>query len=148
MKTEERIPKGTMVWMRDSEGELVKAVARYSQGDDQGAWNTGVRVVPREMRSSSRDPVRGAAELRWPAPSGRTSAMVVTVVDLSDNGAGVIAPHELAVGHSVQLIGAQFECFCAVRNCTEEVEGGYRIGLMFARTPHDRQRGLTADWID
>ena len=143
-----RVPVGTMVWMRDVAGDLVKAVVRFSRNHEKGDWQTGVRLVSREMRGTGREPVHGGAELKWPDHFGRTASVVVRVVDLSDGGVGVVAPHEVGKGQSVQLIGEQFECFCVVRYCQKLAEGGFRLGLLFAREPHDRVHGVTADWLD
>ena len=148
LKTRIRLSAGAMIWMRDVAGELVKAVVRYSRNHEDGDWQTGVRLIHREMRALGRDPVRGAAELRWPSASGEQLSMVVRVLDLSENGAGVLAPRELTPGQFVQLIGEQFECFCSVRNCRANSDGGFRLGLLFSREPHDRLNRLTADWVD
>ncbi len=148
LKMQTRTPVGTMVWMRDVAGELVKAVVRFSRNHEMGDWQTGVRLVYRDLRGTGRVPVRGAAELKWPNLMGQTRSALVRVVDLSDSGVGVVAPMELDQGQSVQLIGEQFECFCAVRHCRAEQEGGYRIGMLFAREPHDRIHGVEADWLD
>ncbi|MCB1022641.1 MAG: hypothetical protein H6509_09285 [Bryobacterales bacterium] len=148
LKTHTRLAANTMIWMRDIAGELVKAVVRFSRNHEDGDWQTGVRLIQQEKRGAGRDPVRGAAELKWPGPTGATSSMVVRVVDLSENGAGVLAPRALPEGQFVQLIGDQFECFCSVRNSREVDDGCVRLGLLFAREPHDRSRGVTADWMD
>jgi hypothetical protein len=148
LRLKTRIPTATMVWMRDVAGELVKAVVRFCRNHEMGDWQTGVRLVYREMRGTGREPVRGAAELKWPNVTGKTMSVLVRVVDLSDGGVGVIAPLDLVEGQSVQLIGEQFECFCAVRHSRPLDEGGYRIGLLFAREPHDRIHGVTAEWLD
>ena len=148
LKVPTRVSVGSIIWMRDVDGELAKAVVRYSRNHELGDWQTGVRVIEREMRGAGRDPVRGAAELRWTAPSGKTCAVVATVIDLSDSGAGVVAPCELARGQFVELLGEQFECFCSVRNCHDVGEGNVRLGLLFARDPHDRTHGVSAEWLD
>ncbi len=148
LKMETRTPVGTMLWIRDVEGELVKAVVRFSRNHEMGDWQTGVRQVHREMRGAGREPVRGAAELKWPDHLGNTTSVLAHVIDLSDGGVGAVSPVEVALGQSVQLIGEQFECFCVVRHCNKQHEGGYRLGLLFAREPHDRVHGRTADWLD
>lgn len=148
LKMETRVPVGTMLWIRDVEGELVKAAVRFSRNHEKGDWHTGVRLVHREMRGAGREPVRGAAELKWPDHLGNTTSTLVHVIDLSDGGVGAASPVEVAQGQSVQLIGEQFECFCVVRYCQAMHEGGYRLGLLFAREPHDRVHGRTADWLD
>jgi hypothetical protein len=148
LKMSIRLSAGAMIWMRDVAGELVKAVVRFSRNHEDGDWQTGVRLIHREMRALGRDPVRGAAELRWVGPTGAQLSTVVRVLDLSENGAGVLATRQLQPGQFVQLIGEQFECFCSVRNCRANSDGAFRLGLLFAREPHDRLHQFTADWID
>lgn len=148
LKTLTRFPDGLMLWMRDVDGELVKAVVRFSRNHELGDWQTGVRVVPRDQRAYARDPVHGMAELKWSGAGGRTISKPVKVVDLSDGGVGIVAHFDLSAGQSVQLIGDQFECFCSVRNCRDLGDGSFRLGLLFAREPYDRVHGLAADWVD
>ena len=148
LKMDTRAEVGAMLWMRDVSDQLVKAVVRYSRNHETGGWQTGVRVVNRDLRAAGREPVRGAAELKWSDVNGRSRSIVVSVVDLSDSGVGVVSAAEIAKGQSVHLIGEQFECFCVVRHCRETEEGRYRIGLLFARQPHDRTNSVTADWLD
>ena len=143
-----RTPEDTIVRLRDTTDEVVRAVVRYSRNHELGGWQTGVRVVNRDMRTAGRETVRGSGLLKWPDPRGTARSAEVHVVDISDTGIGVVSPVRVPMSQSVQLVGEQFECFCVVRYCNERSRGDFRLGLLLAREPHDRAHDVSVEWLD
>jgi hypothetical protein len=142
------LPIGTLVWLIRSHSETVKAVVRHCERTEDNLWRVGVRLVREERRRTDRDAVSGEAELKWLGLDGHTLSLPVTVLDLSESGAGLSAAARPPVGQSVQLIGNQFDCVGVVRHCCDTGSGRFHLGLLFARPPHNRIREVTAGWID
>lgn len=145
--TEYKLPVGELVWVERQTGDLQKAVVRYSRHVGGLEWRTGLRLLEKERRSADRDRVNGAAFLSWLTPNGSHRSTAVTVVDISDTGAGVVAAEQAPVGVLATLRGSSLVCSCLIKRCDPDRKG-YRVGLLFTSKHKDKDRESSREWLD
>lgn len=145
--TEYKLPVGELVWLQRGPEELHKAVVRYSKHAGGLEWRTGLHILGKERRRAERDRVAGMAFLTWVTAAGARRSTAVTVTDISETGAGVIAEEDPPAGILATLQGQSLVCSCFVRHCRDE-NGSFRIGLMFT-APHKNQKTESdREWLD
>ena len=142
-----KLPMGDMVWLQTNPDDLHKAVVRYSKHVGGLEWRTGLRILEKERRRAGRDQVVGAGFLSWVDSAGRRHSIPVTVSDISETGAGVVAETAVPVGILATLHGEGLVCSCLVRRCVVD-EDRHRIGLMFTGRHKDRVRESDREWND